>query len=366
MINLKNQKNKIDRTLLILTLVFTLAGLIAVADASSPQAINFFSDRFFFVKQQAVWALFGIFSLIIASLIPYKFWGKISLWLFIASGVMLIVVLIPGVGTKALGARRWLSLGYVSIQPSEFAKIAIAIYFAKLSSKGKGLLAYLGPLALICLLIMLQPDLGTTIVIFAIGFIQIFLSGANFLQLLGIILSGGVIGSFLIMISDYRRERFLTFIQQAQDPLGSSYHIRQVLISLAMGGLFGVGLGQSRQKFLYLPEAATDSIFAIIAEEVGFVGASVLIVLFSIFIFKALKIASRAPDKFSQSLASGITAWIGVQMFLNLGSMFAIVPLTGITLPFFSYGGSSLTMVLFATGILLNISKYESKKSKRS
>ncbi len=154
-------------------------------------------------------------------------------------------------------------------------------------------------------------------------------------------------------------------MQQSRDPLGKSYHIRQVLLALGSGGIFGVGLGQSRQKFLFLPEAATDSIFAVIAEEVGFVGAIVLIGLFAAFVFRGLKIASNAPDKFSKILGTGIVVWIGTQVFLNIGSMVALIPLTGVPLPFFSYGGSALTMILIATGILLNISKYGEKQRKR-
>jgi len=178
----------------------------------------------------------------------------------------------------------------------------------------------------------------------------------------GLVLAAGALGSVLIFLSDYRKERLITFLKGTTEPLGSSYHVRQILIALGSGGLLGVGLGQSRQKYLFLPEAATDSVFAIVAEEIGFVGSTILIVIFTVFTYKILKVASRSPDIFSSTLSLGIGAWIGGQVFLNLGSMLAIVPLTGIPLPFFSYGGSSLTMVLFGVGIILNISKYGTSK----
>ena len=204
---------------------------------------------------------------------------------------------------------------------------------------------------------MLEPDLGTTIIVAVIGLTQIFLSDINFFKFLSAILVAAA-GSFLLIItSSYRRSRLMTFLQKSSDPLGKDYHIRQILLGLGSGGFWGVGLGQSRQKFLFLPESATDSILAVIAEEVGFIGVLVLIILFGLFIYKGLIIAKNAPDKFGQILAVGIVAWIGGQMLLNVSAITALLPLTGVPLPFFSYGGSSLVTVLAATGILLNIAK---------
>ncbi len=360
-VRLKKQSKRVDKTLLILTLILTLLGLIAVADASAPIALYSFSDKFYFLKQQVIWGALGIFLLIIFSKIHFSIWKKFAVPLFFATAIMLIVVLIPSLSAKALGARRWIVLGPLSFQPSEFMKLSLAVYLAKIASKNKNLLAYIAPLVIISGLIMLQPDLGTTIVIASIGFSQIFLSGANLLHLSGVAIAAFAASLLVIVTSDYRRARLLTFLQQAQDPLGKGYHIRQVLLSLGAGGLFGVGLGQSRQKYLFLPEAVTDSIFAVIAEEVGFVGTTILIIIFAAFVLRGLKIAKHAPDKFSQILSGGLVAWIGGQAFLNMASMVALVPLTGIPLPFFSYGGSSLTATLIACGILLNISKHESK-----
>lgn len=250
----------------------------------------------------------------------------------------------------------------VSIQPSEIMKLSIAVYTAKVASKKKQLLSYLIPLVLVSGLIMLQPDLGTTIVLVFIVFSQMFMAQINILHLLGVGLIGGLISLGLIVISPYRRDRLTTFFESTQDPLGKSYHIRQVLIALGSGGVFGLGLGQSRQKYLFLPEASTDSIFAVVAEEAGFVGGAFLIILFAYFIYLGINIIKHAPDEFSKILATGIVAWIGGQAFVNIASMVALVPLTGIPLPFISYGGSSLTTVLVATGMLLNISRYERKK----
>ena len=357
-LSLKKQKKEVDRGLLFLTLILTVIGLVAVADASAPQAVNIFGDKFYFAKQQIVWGLLGIATLFVASRIHYSLWQKLAIPIFVAGLVLLIVVLIPSIGTQALGARRWIFLGPISIQPSEVIKFGLALYLAKLASKARNFLAYFVPLILAAGLIMLQPDLGTTIIVGVIGMTQIFLSGINFFYFLGAAGLGALASFVLIMTSSYRRARLLSFFEQTQDPLGRSYHIRQILLALGSGGLFGVGLGQSRQKYLFLPEAATDSVFAIIAEEVGFLGASVLILLFAFWVYKGLKIARAAPDKFSQIASVGLVAWIGGQTFLNIGSMVALVPLTGVPLPFISYGGSALVMVLLASGILLNISRH--------
>lgn len=357
-IHLSKQKKKIDKNFLTLVLILVVGGLIAVADASAPEALSIFHDKFYFFKQQFLWAIFGLVVMFVVSLVNYKFWSKIATPLFIISFILLIIVLFPGVGQKTLGARRWISLGFFNIQPSEIIKLTLAIFLAKIAEKGKNSLTFFIPLALVFGLIMLEPDLGTGLIIIALGLSQIFVAGINILHLIGASIIG-LIGSLgLILLSSYRRERLLTFIQKSQDPLGHDYHIRQILLALGSGGLFGVGLGQSRQKYLFIPQASTDSIFAVIAEEIGFLGALVIISLFSLFIFKGLKIAKNAPDAFSRVLATGICAWIGIQVMLNIGSAVALLPLTGIPLPFFSYGGSSLVMLLLGSGILLNISKY--------
>jgi cell division protein FtsW len=354
----KLRTNKeIDRKLLFLTVILVFLGLIAVADASAPQGMNFFSDKYFFVKQQAMWGTVGLVVLLIVSRINYNLWNKLALPFFLVGVCALILVLIPGIGIKVLGARRWISLGSQSFQPSELIKLLLVIYLAKVGASKKGIMAFLVPLVIVTFLVMLEPDLGTTLIIALIGMSIIFISGVNFLLFLVISISGILLSLAVSLLSDYRRSRLLTFFKATTDPLGRDYHIRQVLLALGSGGLFGVGLGQSRQKYLFLPEAATDSIFAVIAEEIGFIGALIIILLFAVFVFECFRIAKNAPDKFSHILAVGITAWIGGQTLINIASMVAMVPLTGIPLPFFSYGGSTLITILFGVGILLNISK---------
>lgn len=348
----------IDKPFFVLSLILTLLGIIAIADASAPIAIRDFSDKFYFAKQQVYSAILGIVFFIASIKIHYKIWEKYASILFFAVIFTLVLVLIPGLGISALGAQRRIDLGPASFQPSEFLKLTIAIYIAKVASKNKKILAYLFPIFLSVSLIMLQPDLGTTLVIIGIGFVQMFISGVNLFHMGIFTLGGGGIMTLLILLSDYRRERLLTFFEQTRDPLGKSYHIRQILIALGSGGIFGVGLGNSRQKYLFLPETATDSIFAVLAEELGFIGSSTLILVFAYFTYRGIRIAIRAPDNFSKVLAGGLVAWIGGQAFLNIAAMLAIVPLTGIPLPFISYGGSSLIAILISCGILLNISKY--------
>ena len=354
---MRNQKQKIDKKLFLATILLVIIGLIAVLDASAPQSLNVFGDKFHLFKNQLVWSFVGFVSLLISSKINYKFWQKLATPLFFFVLVSLVLVLIPGIGAKFLGARRWISIGPVFFQPSEFAKFGLILYLAKFMSKKEASILYFLPLIMVSFLIMLEPDLGTTMIIVLSGAIQIFASQINLLHFGGLGILGflGVLG--LIYISPYRRDRLLTCLEQSSDPLGKSYHIRQILLGLGSGGLFGVGLGASRQKFLFLPEASTDSIFAVIAEEVGFIGAFFLIILLGFFVVRALRISKYAPDNFSRFLALGIGSWIGIQVILNIASMTALVPLTGIPLPFISYGGSSLIMIMFATGILLNISK---------
>ena len=354
-----NIKPGYDKGVFFLTLIFLVLGIIAVADSSAPLALNTFSDSFYFVRQQLIWAGIGLVLLFTALKIHYSFWKKIAYPLFGLSVLFLILVLVPGLSTKIYGARRWLDFGLFTFQPYEVVKLSLIVLFAKFAEEKRKIWFYLLLLALVALLIMLEPDLGTTVIVLLIGFAQIFISGANVLYILAGLVGGGLLGALAIIFSSYRRERLLTFLNSTTDPLGSSYHIRQILLAVGSGGLFGVGLGQSRQKYLFLPEVATDSVFAIIAEEIGFVGAIILIGLFTLFIYRMFKIAGRAPDVFARVIAVGVVSWIGGQMILNIAAMTAVVPLTGIPLPFFSYGGSHLTMQLLAIGILLNISRHD-------
>ncbi len=349
--------NPAYRNILTLTLILLAIGLIAVADVSAPLALRQFSDKFYFVKQQLVWSVIGLTGLFVLSNLDYRFWSRLAVPIFFLNVLLLVLVLIPGIGPSILGAKRWIYIGGLHFQPSELIKFSVAIYMAKLAEEKKQVLAYFIPLGLVGLLLMLEPDLGTTIVVVMIAMSQIFIAGINILHFVGASVLGILISFVLIITSSYRRERLMTYLQQTNDPLGKGYHIRQILIALGSGGMFGVGLGQSRQKYLFVPETATDSIFAIIAEEVGFIGALVIIIIFLLFVIRSIQVALHTSDVFGKVLAIGIVSWIGGQVILNISSMVALVPLTGIPLPLISYGGSSLISILVAIGILLNIAK---------
>lgn len=351
-----------DRRLLFTVLALVVFGVVMVANASVVDATRTFGDELFFAKRQVFRTVGGLFLLFLLSRIPYQIWNRLALPIFAVTVLLLMAVLIPGVGSEALGARRWINLGFIDLQPAELAKLSLCIYLAHLFSKRLALIPFLFALFLVVSLVMLEPDMGTGVIIVLLSGVIYFASGAMLSYLLALIPVGLITGAILILTSEYRRERFLTFLNPSSDPLGTSYHIRQVLIALGSGGIFGLGLGQSRQKYLFLPEPATDSIFAIIGEELGFVGGLAVIILFTYLVWRGLSIAANTRDPFGRLLAVGITSWIGIQAFINLSAMVALVPLTGVPLPFLSYGGSALIFNLAAMGILLNISFQRSIK----
>lgn len=353
----KPKTKPVDRILLVLTVVITLFGLLMVYDASIIEANRLFADKYHFVRQQSLWAIFGFISLLVLSRLPLTWLAKLALPGLIFSLILLVAVLIPGFGQSTLGARRWLNLFGFTLQPTELVKLTLSLYLAAWMAKKRHLLPFLALIALILGLIMLQPDLGTAIVVIFTAVLTYFISGANLFHLFGLIILGLASGGGLIWLSDYRRARLLTFFDPGRDPLGSSYHIQQALIAIGSGGWWGLGLGQSRQKYEFLPQVSTDSIFAIIAEEVGFIGAAILIAALFYLVFRAITIVRFAPDEFSRLLASAIAGWLGIQTVINLSAMLALLPLTGVPLPFISYGGSSLVVNLAAVGILLNISR---------
>ncbi len=328
-----------------------------VGSSSVVDAARDFGDKWYYLKLQSGWAVIGLVGFFLISRIPYQKLEKFSAPLLLVTLLLLALVLIPGLGSKLLGARRWLNLGFFSFQPAELAKLTLAIYFSSLLKKTTRFWPFAFILCLVGFLIMLEPDLGTTLILVGSSLITYFGSGGQ-LRYLGLVmpvlalLLGG-----LILFSPYRLNRLKTFFDYSRDPLGSSYHIRQVLLSLGSGGVFGVGLGQSKQKYEFLPEATTDSIFAVIGEELGLVGGLAVITAFLIFIRQGFSVIRSVPDQFGANLALGLTSWISLQALVNLGAMVAIIPLTGVPLPFISYGGSSLVLVLLASGILVNIAK---------
>lgn len=352
---------KIDFFLLSPIVLLTFFGLFMIYDASSFVAFRDFGDKYHFIKEQFFWAILGFISLCFFSLFSYKRLYNLSLPILIMAIVLLVLVFVPGLGLELLGARRWIDLKFYVVQPSEFVKLGLAIYLsAWFSNKEKGrFFSFILLLGLVFFLIILQPDFGTAIIILSEALGIYFLSGANFLYFFFIAPVVFVLGLILIKIEPYRAQRLETFLNFNQAPATFSYHVKQILIALGLGGMTGVGIGNSIQKYAYVPENTTDSIFAIIAEEIGFIGSVLVIFVFVFFIWRGFYIATKAKNNFGKLLAGGITTFLAVQVIINLSAQTALLPLTGVPLPFISYGGSALIVDLAAVGILLNISKEE-------
>jgi cell division protein FtsW len=350
---------KIDASLLFSIVILTFFGLFMIYDASSFVAFRDFGDKYHYIKDQFIWTILGFGGLIFFAYFDYHKFYNLAVPILSVALILLILVFVPGIGINLMGAHRWINVGVSVLQPAEFVKLALAIYLsAWFSNKEKGRLpAFLLLMGLVLGLVMAEPDMGTTVVILAEALIIYFLSGASMFYFSIIVPLVGVLGFLFIKLSPYRSRRLEAFLNVDSSLQSSSYHVKQILISLGAGGLTGVGLGNSLQKYAYLPEGTTDSIFAIIAEELGFVGAVILILFYIYIIYRCFKIAVNAKDNFGKLLAGGITTFLAVQAIINLAAQTALVPLTGIPLPFISYGGSSLIVDLAAVGILLNISK---------
>ncbi len=355
----KKKSGPSDRWMLLAVVFLSLFGILMVYDSSVAIAIRDFDNQYYYLRDQLKWLGVGLAALTIFSFIDYHVWYRIALPLLGVTLLLLLAVFLPGIGIRALGAYRWINFGFFVLQPAELAKLVLVIYLSAWFSfrERKRLTAFVLLVSMVVGLVLLEPDLGTSVIIVAIAILLYFSSGAPVLHFAAIIpvLVAGIL--VLAIISPYRMARLTTFLHPEQDPLGSSYHIRQVLLGLGSGGWFGVGIGQSRQKYEYLPEANTDSIFAIIGEETGFVGSVAVILMFVFASWRGFRIAKRATDGFGRLLAVGITSWISLQTIINLSAMVALLPLTGVPLPFISYGGSSLIIMLAAVGIVLNISR---------
>lgn len=352
--------NPADPWLSVIIPVIILIGIVMVYDASVALALRDFNDPYHFVRDQIRWLGVGCVALFTAYAIDYRSLKKLALPFMAGTGVLLLAVFLPGIGIRALGAHRWLSLGPLVLQPAELAKLALIVYLAAwLSRPDRGkLLYFLSFVSVVGGLVVLEPDLGTATILFCIALGMYFSSGAPLWHFLMISPLVGIGVGGLAVIAPYRLKRITSFLNPDADPLGSSYQIRQALIAIGTGGLSGLGFGKSRQKYEYLPEANTDSIFAIFAEEFGFIGCIALLLLLSAFVIRGFSIARRIDDPFGKLLAAGITTWIGVQSALNIAAITGLVPLTGIPLPFISYGGSSLVITMTAAGILLNVSRH--------
>lgn len=350
--------SKVDFQLLVCVGMLLVFGLIMVYDAAVVQSFRDYGDKYHNIKQQLVWMGLGIITLFLFTFFNYQFLRKLALPMLIGSLLLLLAVFIPGLGYSAGGAHRWLNIGPVNIQPAEIIKLATIIFFASLFEKKVRTFPFFSVVFVVSFIVgVLQRDLGSTIVFFLTSVCIYYFAGAPAKYILSLI-PVGVIGFLgFVLSAEYRKNRVLAFLDPFADPQGYSYHISQVLIAIGSGGFFGLGIGQSRQKFEYIPEVTTDSIFAVVGEELGFVGSIFLIGLFVFLVYKGFKITQQCEEPFGKLLAFGLTCWLGLQTIINLGAMVSIFPLTGVPLPFISYGGSALLANLMAVGILLNISK---------
>ncbi len=357
---------KIDYTLLLIIVILLVIGLLAVSSASVVLSYDRFGNNFYYLKNQLIFCLLGVGALTVTTMIDYRYWRKIAYPLMVVTLILLVAVLIPGIGRELGGARAWIYLGPINFQPAEIVKLTFLLYLAAwLERQGEeirhwqsGFVPFLVILGVLAVLIMLQPDLGTLTIILAIAAAMFFTAGSSGSQIMFSAAGLVGLGMLLIKIAPYRLQRFLTFLNPDKDCLGAGYQICQSLLGIGTGGWWGLGFGQSKQKYLYLPQAHTDSIYVIMAEELGFIRTTAITILFIIIGWRGYIIAQRAPDMFGRLVAVGITTWIVFQSFVNIGANLSLIPLTGVTLPFVSAGGTSLVITLAAVGVLLNISKH--------
>ncbi|MGB9707164.1 MAG: FtsW/RodA/SpoVE family cell cycle protein [Microgenomates group bacterium] len=346
-------------TLVIIPILLTVFGLFFIFEASSVYSFTYYGDSFYFLKLQLIWFLFSFLIMFFLSRFNYRHFYYLAFYIMILTILLLMVVLIPGIGHQVKGARRWIDFGFFNFQPTELAKLAVIIYLSAWFSykERKRFFSFITLLGFLTFLIILQPDMGTALIIFLIS-ISIYIISDNPLWPLIIFFPLAIlIFYFFIQVSPYRLARLQAYLNPESDPLGIGYHINQILVSLKNGGFFGVGFAGSRQKYLFLPEAHTDSIFAIIAEDFGFIGGLILIIAYLYFLYKVFALINLTPDRFAKLLISGIFFLFNFQILINLAGIVNLIPLTGISLPFISYGGSNLLISYALLGILINIAK---------
>jgi cell division protein FtsW len=357
----------VDRKFIWLVFGITAFGLIVLMSASGPLGYQKFGDSFYFLKHQLLYGLLpGSIAFLIFSSLNYKTLRHLAFPSLILSIILLVAVYLPGMGVHIGGSSRWITLGPIRFQPSEFVKISFLLYLAAwLSSRQendaktveRGLVPFLCSLGVVMFLLIQQPNTGSMMVIAGSSLFVYFVAGAPLMWFLGLGAAGVGMVALLIKLTPYRAARFMTFLHPELDPQGVGYHINQAFLAIGSGGLFGLGYGHSRQKFLYLPEVAGDSIFAIMAEEMGFIAVVLFICVIGALVWRCFKIASRTTDPFGMYLAVGIGSWIALQSFFNIASMCGLLPITGVTLPFVSYGSSALIALLMAAGIVVSISR---------
>jgi cell division protein FtsW len=341
-------------------------GVVMVYSASAIMAADRFHDPYLFLKKQLFWALLGSLGLLAVLRVDSRRLERLQWPILIAAGVLLVLVLVPPFAQPINGTRRWFRLGLVSFQPAELAKLALVIYLAAylarrhdgLESFWRGLLPPLGIAGALALLVLAQPDLGSCLTLIIVTFGLLFLAGGRTRHLALLFALALPVLILVVRLAPYRLRRITTFVDPWADPRGGGFQIIQSWLALGSGGLIGRGIGESKQKLFYLPEAHTDFIFAVIGEELGFLGAIALLALFVVLIWRGLRVGVRAPDAFGAYLALGITVLIATQTLVNLGVVTGSLPTKGLPLPFISFGGSSLLMTMLSAGVLLNISQH--------
>lgn len=358
---------RFDRTFLVLVLVITVFGLLMLTSASSPTGYEEHGDSFYFIRHQLLAGFLpGLLAMFVMSRIPYRWYRAYALPMLLVSVGLLTLVFIPGIGTNLnTFAKSWVQIGAFVFQPAEIVKLTFLFYLAAwMAKRGNelkqfqaGLLPFLAILGVIAFLMLQQPDLGSLSIIVAMAFTVYFTAGAPLIYLTGLGFFGAIVFAILVKTSKHGAERFLTFLHPELDPLGTGYQINQALLAIGSGGLLGRGYGHSLQKHQYLPEVSGDSIFAVLSEELGFVFTTAFLLLFGAMIWRGLKISQNAADDFGRYLVVGIIAWFGIQSIFNIGGMLSLLPLTGVTLPFVSYGGTSLVVTMAAAGVVLNVSQ---------
>jgi cell division protein FtsW len=361
-----DKESPVDPWLLFSAGALLIIGLVMLSSASAIVSYAKFGNTYHYFFRQLFAVAISIILFFIFYKIDYRFWRRYAIWALVASIGLLILVFIPGLRVEYGTARSWISIFGQSFQPAELVKLSFLIYLAtwleakkgQLHEIGSGMIPFLMSLIVIGALMMAQPDLGTLFIIIFSSFVAFFVAGGKFSHILITILLGIFALSLLVYASSsYRSARFLCYRNPSYSTQDECFQINQSLIAVGSGGWLGRGLGESRQKFMYLPEVWGDAIFPIIAEEIGFVFSSFLILLFALFFYRGIKVAQNAPDAYGKALAVGIIAWLSVQTFLNVGGMINLIPMTGVPLPFISAGGSSMMAALMAVGILANISK---------
>ncbi len=354
----KNRKVSHPLIVFLSALILTILGLLFVFEASVAESYATFGNQYHYLIQHSLGLGFATFAFLIGLIVPSKFWIKLGPILYIGGIILLLLVFIPGIGQSLNGANRWFEIAGLRFQPVEFFKFSLIAYFSNWLSKHQRFGPFLFLTGIPAILIILQPDLGSLLLLLTIACGLFFVAGGSIkkLSLLGVL--GIPLVIVAILTSPYRLKRLTTFLNPESDPLGASFHIKQITLALGRGSWLGKGIGESQQKYSYIPEASSDSIFAIIAEEIGFLGSLVIIFIYGLFFYHSYKsITTGTKDTGVQLLGFGIIIWIGLQVILNLSAVVALIPLTGMPLPFISYGRSSLVMILFATGILIRIGK---------